>query len=185
MGSVHCLWTNWGGIKLLVNRHDIDTSPRVARKFFEIEKSVYGHEGSVTYYFRISTIDTKLISEIEEYGYETGYHYEEIATYEKKHKLKDRVAIERMIPQIRNEFVEGLKKFKDSTGSQSVSVASHGDFINTRCKFQNVCYLQVYAPKNDLKSTSFMRMRWRSIFASKQSNMRFTLRYQRIFLIVK
>ena len=80
-----------GGItgKVFVNRHDIDTSPKVAREMFEIEKEVYGHEGSVTYYFRDSTIDKKLIKDIENYGYETGYHYEELATIEKKNKLKN------------------------------------------------------------------------------------------------
>lgn len=69
--------------KVLINRHDIDTSPKVARKLFNIEKEVYGHEGSATYYFRESTIDKKLISDIEAYGYETGYHYEQLATFEK------------------------------------------------------------------------------------------------------
>ena len=126
-----------GGIKLLVNRHDIDTSPRVARQFFEIEKNVYGREGSATYYFRNSTVDTKLISEIEAYGYETGYHYEEIATYEKKYKLKSKAALEQTISQIQNLFVEDLKKFKMKTGSKSLSVASHGDFINLKIKLSN------------------------------------------------
>ena len=68
--------------KFLINRHDIDTSPKVARKMFNIELEVYGCEGSSTYYFRNSTIDYQLISDIEEKGYETGYHYEEIATFE-------------------------------------------------------------------------------------------------------
>ena len=126
-----------GGIKLLVNRHDIDTSPKVARRLFEIEKEVYGKEGSATYYFRNSTIDSNLISEIESYGYETGYHYEEIATYEKQHKLKSRAALEQAMPQIREEFVRDLDNFRKTTGSKSLTVVSHGDFINTRYKFQN------------------------------------------------
>ena len=74
--------------KVFVNRHDIDTSPKVARAMFEIEKFVYGHNGSATYYFRNSTIDKKLIADIENYGYETGYHYEELATYEKIANMK-------------------------------------------------------------------------------------------------
>ena len=74
--------------RILINRHDIDTSPKVARQMFEIEKEIYGKNGSATYYFRNSTMDKHLIKELDEYGYETGYHYEELAIYEKKHKLK-------------------------------------------------------------------------------------------------
>lgn len=31
--------------KLLINRHDVDTSPSVARLMFNIEQEVYGHDG--------------------------------------------------------------------------------------------------------------------------------------------
>ena len=44
------------GEKILINRHDIDTSPNVAAKMFEIEKSIYGQNGSSTYYFRDCTL---------------------------------------------------------------------------------------------------------------------------------
>ena len=98
--------------KYFINRHDIDTSPRVAREMFCIEKEVFGKGGSATYYFRDSTIDRKLISEIDEYGYETGYHYEEIATYEKKHKTRSKTALEQAMPQIREEFEKDLENFR-------------------------------------------------------------------------
>lgn len=123
--------------KVFVNRHDIDTSPRVARKMFEIEKKVYGHEGSATYYFRDSTIDKKLISEIDAYGYETGYHYEELATFEKKSKLKDVSKIRESLPQCRTLFIKDIERFRSTTNSPSLTVASHGDFINTKYKIQN------------------------------------------------
>jgi len=77
----------WEKEKILINRHDIDTSPAVARRMFEIEKQVYGKEGSATYYFRRKTIDKRLIEEIEDFGYETGFHYETIANYAKKKHL--------------------------------------------------------------------------------------------------
>ena len=78
-----------------------------------------------------------MISEIEFYGYETGYHYEEIATYEKKQKTKSKAALEQAMPQIREEFVKDLDNFRKITDSKSLTVASHGDFINTRYNFQN------------------------------------------------
>lgn len=126
-----------GGGKVFINRHDIDTSPIVAREMFEIEKDVYGHEGSVTYYFRDSTIDKKLIKDIDDYGYETGYHYEELATYEKEHKLKNIEKMREALPECREMFLKDVAQFRRETGSPCLTVASHGDFINTMYKIQN------------------------------------------------
>lgn len=128
-----------GGItgKVFYNRHDIDTSPKVAREMFEIEKAVYGHEGSVTYYFRDSTIDKRLIADIDTFGYETGYHYEEIATLEKRKKTKSLAGLKECLPESRALFLEDLKWFRSETGSPSLTVASHGDFINVKYKLQN------------------------------------------------
>ena len=135
----HKMVTAGGGLnKVFINRHDIDTSPKVAREMFEIEKSVYGHEGSATYYFRDSTVDKKLIADIENYGYETGYHYEELATYEKLHKLKNVEKMRAALPECRKMFLDDVKRFREETGSRCMTVASHGDFINTRYKIQNV-----------------------------------------------
>lgn len=128
-----------GGIKgkYFINRHDIDTSPKVAREMFEIEKEVYGKEGTATYYFRDSTIDKKLIAEINNFGYETGYHYEELATYEKRVKAKDAVKIRESYPVCREMFLNDVENFRIQTGSKSQTVASHGDFINTRYRIQS------------------------------------------------
>lgn len=129
--------------KIYVNRHDIDTSPKVAAEMFAIEKEIYGDEGTATYYFRDTTTDIKLIHEIEAYGYETGYHYEELATYAKRHKLKSRNAIEEHIPEASKQFLADLKRFRETTGSSSITVASHGDFINTRYGIQNFEMLKI------------------------------------------
>ena len=129
-----------GGItgKVFINRHDIDTSPNVAREMFEIEKEIYGHEGSATYYFRDSTIDKRLIREIEDYGYETGYHYEELATFEKINKLKNVEKMRESLPKCRQMFIDDIMRFREITESSSLTVASHGDFINTKYRIQNV-----------------------------------------------
>lgn len=134
---------NLKGRKIYVNRHDIDTSPRVAAKMFAIEKEVYGKNGTATYYFRDTTTDIKLIHEIDAYGYETGYHYEELATYAKQHKLKCRKAIEEHIQEAGEQFLDDLKRFRETTGSQSLTVASHGDFINTRYDIQSYELLKI------------------------------------------
>lgn len=144
-----------GGVngKIFVNRHDIDTSPKVARAMFEIEKSVYGQNGSATYYFRDSTIDKKLIADIEEYGYETGYHYEELATYEKTHKLRNIEKMRDALPECRKMIVEDIKRFRENNGSRSITVASHGDFINSRYKIQN---FEIFADENTRKLTGIV-----------------------------
>ena len=134
---------NLKGRRIYLNRHDIDTSPAVAKKMFEIEKEIYGREGSATYYFRDTTQNIKLIKEIDDYGYETGYHYEELATYIKKHKLRNRKEIEKHIKDAGAIFLEDLKRFRIETGSKSVTVASHGDFINTRYNIQNYEMLKI------------------------------------------
>lgn len=123
--------------RFLINRHDIDTSPKIARRMFEIEKSVYGHEGSSTYYFRFTTIDKALIKEIEDYGYETGFHYEVLADYEKKHKFKDSQKLILHMPEIRKLFLKDLQKYRTITRTSSRTVASHGDFINTMINMQS------------------------------------------------
>ena len=110
----------------------------MARELFEIEKLVYGQEGSATYYFRESTIDKKLIRDIEDYGYEVGYHYEELATYEKRKKFKNVEKIREALPECRQMFLDDIKRFRNVTGSPCLTVASHGDFINTKYKIQNV-----------------------------------------------
>lgn len=125
------------GEKILINRHDIDTSPKVAADFFDIEKEVYGHDGDATYYFRKSTINCKLISEINTYGYETGYHYEEMASYEKIYKYKDVEKIRRSLPEIREIFLKDLNEFREVTGSKSETVSAHGDFVNVIYNLSN------------------------------------------------
>lgn len=128
---------NHPGEKILLVRHDIDTSPKVARKIFEIEKSVYGNRGTSTFYFRWTTIDTKLIKDIEDYGYETGYHYEELAAYIKDRKLKDREQVIQELSAVRRKFLSGLEKYRQVTRTASETVASHGDFVNTKLDIQS------------------------------------------------
>lgn len=123
--------------KIIVNRHDIDTSPKVAKEMFDIERRVYGNEGSATYYFRKSTYDENLIKSIDKYGYEVGYHYEEIATVEKKIKTKNIDLLMKFFPEIKKMFLNNIFDFREKSGCKVVSVASHGDFVNVKLNFQN------------------------------------------------
>ena len=120
--------------KVVVHRHDIDTDLRTTRKLFEIEKR-YNIQSS--YYFRISTLDYRLMREIEEYGSEASYHYEELATFAKKNKIKDPAEVRSRLPEIRDNFVANFRRIEQGFGKKMTTVAGHGDFANRRLKLNN------------------------------------------------
>jgi hypothetical protein len=70
---------------VLVHRHDIDSDLRTARKMFALEVK---HGVQASYYFRLSTLDYGFMRDIEAAGGEASYHYEEVATYAKRHRLR-------------------------------------------------------------------------------------------------
>ena len=123
------------GKKYLILRRDVDTADfKIIRKFLELEKK-YGARS--TSYFRWNTINTKLMADIEKWGGESSYHYEEIATFCYRHRIRKKdVVIERM-EEIRNLFIENITKFRNCTGVKCLTVASHGDYVNTKFQFQN------------------------------------------------
>jgi hypothetical protein len=120
--------------RVIVHRHDIDTDLRTTRKLFEIEKK---HGIKSSFYFRLSTLDVGLMREIEEYGSEASYHYEELATYAKKNKIKDAKAVRDRLPEIRANFVANFSRIEQGLGRKLRTVAGHGDFANRKLKVNN------------------------------------------------
>lgn len=112
--------------KVIILRHDIDSDLRGTKKFFQIEKEL---NVKATYYFRLNTIDYNLMNEIMEYGSEIGYHYEELATYCKKYKIKNKKDLnDEHLKEIYDMFIYNMNKyFKDY---KIKTIASHGDFYN-------------------------------------------------------
>ena len=120
--------------RYLVHRHDIDSDVRTARKFFTIERE---HGITASYYFRLSTLDRAFMQQIEQYGSEASYHYEEIADYAKRHHLKDAAALRARLDEIRQQFLANARQVASLLGRMPVTVASHGDFVNRRLKIIN------------------------------------------------
>lgn len=120
--------------KTFVHRHDIDTDVRTARKMFEIEKR---HGIPASYYFRLSTLDFDLMREIEAFGSEASYHFEEIATFAKKKPCASANCIRENMPQIQEAFFQNLKMIEERLGYKMATVASHGDFANRKLKVIN------------------------------------------------
>ena len=122
-------------ILYLILRRDIDTADfKILRKMLALEKK-YG--ARATYYFRWNTINVKLMQEIAEAGGEASYHYEEIASYCYRHHIKTKERMLEHIEDIKDLFIEQYAKFKEKTGQPCQTIASHGDYINTRFKYQN------------------------------------------------
>lgn len=120
--------------KVFVHRHDIDTDVKTARKIFEIEKK---HGIHASYYFRLSTLDFKLMREIEDFGSEASYHFEEIATYAKCNHIKDPNIVRKSMISIREDFFKNLKMIEKNLEKKITTVASHGDFANRKLKIVN------------------------------------------------
>lgn len=124
--------------RALVHRHDIDTDLRTARKLFEIEKR---HQVRSSFYFRLSTLDFQLMHEIEEYGSEASYHYEELATFAKRNRIKSPAQLLGRLSEIKEEFIHNFKTIEKTLGRKMSTVASHGDFANRRLKLHNTLIL--------------------------------------------
>jgi hypothetical protein len=121
--------------RYLILRHDVDTDPGTAAEMWRIERSL-GVRGS--FYFRLSTIDLRLIEAISADGGEVGYHYEELATIAKRRRLRSRDEVVDHVPEAQELFARHLTRLRDITGLPMRIVASHGDFINRRLHVDNL-----------------------------------------------
>lgn len=90
-----------------------------------------------TYYFRWNTINVELMKDIAEAGGEASYHYEEIATYCYKHRIRSKEVMWQHIEEIRDFFISQMAKFRAKTGQPCLTIASHGDYVNTKFQVQN------------------------------------------------
>lgn len=123
------------GKRYLILRRDIDTADsRILRKMLDLEKK-YG--ARCTYYFRWNTLDINLMKAISEEGGESSYHFEEIATYCYKNRIKDKGTMLEHIEEIRDMFIKQLLLFRDKTKQPCLTIASHGEFVNSKIHVPN------------------------------------------------
>lgn len=107
--------------KYFILRHDVDLPGICTRKMFEVEKSL-GVKS--TYYFRFSTIDKKLIQEMIDNRFDVGLHFETIADYAKKNKVKDKSEIDMEL--MKEQLKKDIEKFEKITRHKTFSCCSHG-----------------------------------------------------------
>ena len=117
-----------------INRHDIDTDVATAKEFFRIEKR---YNVKASYYFRLSTLDFEFMKEIESYGSEASYHFEEIATYCKENHIKDKEVALNRLSEIKEIFKNNFLNIEKKVGKKLETVCSHGDFVNRKLQIVN------------------------------------------------
>lgn len=124
--------------KILLIRHDIDSDPNYCYQWLKIDKK-YGIKTS--YYFRLCTLNKKVMNAVFQQGADCGYHFEELATLAKKKALSKEVDFSNYFPLLRTKFEENLKKVEDYCGTKITSIASHGDFMNRKIGVKNYEFL--------------------------------------------
>jgi hypothetical protein len=115
--------------KYFVLRHDVDSDLPTTKAMWLMEKSLCV-KGS--YYFRWTTVDVPLMQEIEHFGGEASYHFEELATAAKTKRLKTQAQVLHEMPNIRETFRRNLSSLRKRSGLPMKIVASHGDFVNRK-----------------------------------------------------
>jgi len=120
--------------KCFINRHDIDTDVRTARKMFEIERNL---GVKTSFYFRLNTLDYDLMKEIHSYGSEVGYHYEELAQYCKDYRITSPVEIKKYFTEIQAIFKINFLRIQKECEFNINTIASHGDFVNRKLAIPN------------------------------------------------
>lgn len=125
--------------RVLILRHDIDSSPELCLDFAAAEEQM-GMRGS--YFFRLSTLDIGIMRKLADAGHEVGYHYEELATIAKERGANRREQVEGLIPAARERFAANLAALRERTGLPLRVAASHGDFANRALGVTNVVVLQ-------------------------------------------
>lgn len=70
-------------------------------------------------------------------GGEVSYHYEELATYCYKYRIRNREKVLGHLSEIQIFFLRNLNAFRKETGLPCLTVASHGDYVNTKLGVQN------------------------------------------------
>lgn len=118
--------------KTMILRHDVDRSPKNARRMFEIEKK---NEVKATYYFRWSTLDKELISDMIKADFEVGLHYETLGRYCEKNDIDEMSDL--VLNSSKKILKREIKKFKKITGANIKTVAAHGHSKNKELGIPN------------------------------------------------
>ncbi len=125
--------------KVFINRHDIDTDLLRAAEWNKIETEL---SITATYYFRLDTAEPGLMDQILRSGSEIGYHYEEVASYAYRMRIRSKEEILTHLEPIRALFRKNLEAFNARLSKPVRTIASHGDFVNRMLDVPNHILLE-------------------------------------------
>ncbi len=77
------------------------------------------------------------MKEIENYGSEASYHFEEIATFAKRNCIKSKEKLLKNIEKIKEEFQKNFLYIEKNLDKKLETICSHGDFINRKLGITN------------------------------------------------
>lgn len=138
------------GKKVLLLRHDVDMNAYCALKMFDIE---YKLGVKSTYYFRWLTEDSSIIKKIAREGFEVSLHYETLATYCRKNKIKTQSSIkEEDFKKCFDQLLEEKKMFEKKYGKVK-TLSSHGAPRNRKINTPN--HVVLNAGNKDLLNIYF------------------------------
>ena len=120
--------------KLIVLRHDVDTDPTQTLLSAEIEKAV---GANASYFFRLPTMNASVVRKMASSGFHVSYHFEELATFAKAHRLRSVSQVQARMPEIRDLFASNLTQLRRTFGLDMRIVCSHGDWMNRRLGIMN------------------------------------------------
>lgn len=132
--------------KYVILRHDVDTDVETIKNLWAVVQDL---KASASYFFRLSTLDVNLMQEIANNGSEASYHYEELASYGKKHALNGRDVLSQL-GIIRKEFARNLQNLREKTSLPMDIVASHGDWLNRKIGVANTAILKDYKFREEI-----------------------------------
>lgn len=120
--------------KLLILRHDVDTDPAQMMLSSDIEREF---NAGASYFFRLSTMHPRVVDALAERGFHVSYHFEELATFAKKNRLKHRAQVETRMSEIQDLFAANVTGLRKQFGLPMRLVCSHGDWVNRRLGIMN------------------------------------------------
>ena len=115
-------------------RHDIDTDPGYVDRWLAAERQI---AFQASYYFRLRTIDVSAMRRIEAGGGEASYHFEELSSVARRRGMWKPPVKEELLKEARCEFEQNFCALQRRFGSQMLTVAAHGDFVNRKLGVTN------------------------------------------------
>jgi len=121
--------------KILILRHDVDSSPKNARIMFNIERK---YNVLSSYYFLWDTVDDNLIDDMRNAGFEVSIHYRTLAKYANKYGIVSKNELtDKSFEEMSRFLFEDIERFRSKYQVDCRTIASHGDPINRKLKISN------------------------------------------------